>query len=400
MKHKYIYILLPLLVLLTSCDEENWFIHSVPYNDKVDKPELVVTSFLQAGKKPVIYVNESVFFLDPNHSVLDTVYYQDGYFNVFPMVRPGFLPDAEVEMIVNGGLPIRLIGAERLDTIWSLNSFGAHGGDNYLVRSAYAYTCDYILQPGDKVELNVTHPRYERMARVEQDVPRQMHFEVSDVELERLTEDVSVAKMKVHLLPYEGDPTDLLCFRTISKVSLRIKSSIYDYTTNSHRDTLYIQDFTGQMTFSQDLSFVGYDKVNTELSSGYFGAGPLGLFRAVPMQDESLTIYAYIENPYIEKTGIFVNSVTLDVQAVTREHYLYYASMCASGHLSNYVPDYFVSEGDGGNIIEDISDIFDEMGSMEGVQIYNNVENAIGHVTALASSCYTYVHLLSDKIIH
>ena len=44
-----------------------------------------------------------------------------------------------------------------------------------------------------------------------------------------------------------------------------------------------------------------------------------------------------------------------------------------------------------GNIVEDVQDMFDEMGNMEGVQLYDNVEGGIGHVTASTSQCYRYV---------
>ena len=42
------------------------------------------------------------------------------------------------------------------------------------------------------------------------------------------------------------------------------------------------------------------------------------------------------------------------------------------------------------NIVEDVQDIFDEMGNMEGVQLYDNVEGGIGHVSAVNSSTYIF----------
>ena len=60
--------------------------------------------------------------------------------------------------------------------------------------------------------------------------------------------------------------------------------------------------------------------------------------------------------------------------------------------VSRYAPDYFAEESNNnngmGNIVEDIQDMFDEMGNMEGVQLYDNVEGGIGHVSAVNSNNY------------
>lgn len=390
MKYSLHYILLLPLLLLASCSEDNWFIHTVKYNDKVDNPEMVVTATLEVGRTPVVYVNESVFFLDPQHDATDTIWdgYYDGYYYT-RHVRTGFLRDAEVLMSVNGADPIHLIGAERMDTLENMRYSWYNGvTENKTRRKQFAYTSDYVLQPGDKVELTVTHPRYKQPARVSQQMPAPVQFTIESVSMDSVEKYAALFNLSVRLAPYEGNPSDLLCFRAISYSRQLIKDSYYDYTTQTQRDTVYAYLDVDNLIYSQDLSFVGYDKTNKQLSSGYYGASQVGLFRASNTQEEVLPLRVYCA--YQDYCDNVVDSIVLEARAVSRDYYLYCASMFAAGNWSQNIPDFF--GGSSGNaFIEDIEDIFNEMGSMEGVQLYSNVENAIGHVTSLSSSSITIV---------
>lgn len=365
------------MLLLTACD---WFYHAVPYNDKVDRPEMVVTSNLEVGRSPRIYVNESVFFLDPNHNVADTIH-EEGIYTydwINRHLRYNYLTDAEVTMTVNGGTPIRLEGAERLDTLNIEKDFGY---EQTRIRSAYSYTTDYRLQPGDRIEITVRHPRYEAPARVVQQMPYTPQFVVENVKLEDASDYYCLATFTLRLLPYQGEETDMLVFSGVS------------HSHEVQKDAFFHQTRTIQLSrwniYSQDMSFVGYDKTNNQLSAGYYGANRQGLYRPINRGEEKLTVSVLCYSP---GPDCYLDSVRLDVKAVTRDHYLYTSSMIAAGYYSVQAPDVTARQEEE-NIVEDIQDMFDEMGSMEGIQLYSNVANAIGHVTATsATRPYWYYH--------
>ena len=89
-----------------------------------------------------------------------------------------------------------------------------------------------------------------------------------------------------------------------------------------------------------------------------------------------------------------IDSIVLHVETVTRDEYLHWAKLLQGKHIYQSVPDFFreeTSDNSGmGNIVEDVQDIFDEMGNMEGVQLYDNVEGGIGHVSAVNSFTYIF----------
>lgn len=398
MKTIYQYILLLSLVLLASCSDENWFIHSVKYNNKVDKPEMVVTATLEAGKTPVIYVNESVFFLDPNHEEEDTIWrtreaydYDDNYYYYYTRhVKSGFLRDAEVLMSVNGAEPIRLVGAERMDTL-PLLYYDSTLAPDMQVRKSFAYSSDYILQPGDQIELTVSHANYKQPAKVSQQIPFPLTMDLQNLTIDMSNKETSFASISLRLAPYKGQPSDMLSFRAITYQHAEHHYTDWYVDYQSVDTTIFSYNQYG-FIYSQDLSFVGYDKTNKQLSSGYYGAGYYGLFRAANTQEEQLSftfpVDLYSSEGESSSTHAFLDSVVITVQTVTRDNYLYNASMVAAGYRSFYIPDYFGGET-GGNIFDEIQEIFDEMGSMEGVQLYSNVENAIGHVTATTATSIT-----------
>lgn len=396
MRVEKIYILIFTTLLLVGCKEDNWFNHTVKYNGKTDKPEMVVTAMLETGATPLIYVNESVFFLDPDHDERDTVWRNDrGYATTH--VRSAYLRDAEVRMSVNGAEPIALHGAERMDTSWVNGQYAT-----MTVRRHYAYTADYVLQPGDVVALTVSHARYKQPARVTQCLPQRVPFSVESCEIEPLNPSTSVARMTLYLPAYEGNRTDMLCLRARAHVLSQSKSSYYDTQIHASRDTTYVNAYVDQTIYSQDLSFVDHDRTNDQLSAGYFGAGERGLYRAINTAEETLPIAVCFrannnagefhdgESGTSGKQTMTLDSIVLEVMAVTRDQYLYTSSMFAAGYYHLYIPDPF-GDGQGGNIIGDIQDAFDEMGSMEGIQLYSNVENAIGCVSAAAPVVQTII---------
>lgn len=362
MKKSAIHIfILPLIVLtMTACElGNNWFIHPVSYNDKEDKPQMVVTSFLEAGKAPKIYVNESIFFLDPNHNENDTIVVENGlytYSYIDTHIRYNYITDADVIMTVNGGTPVRLEGSMQMDTILT---HGTYYTAEY-VKPAFSYTTDYVLQPGDNVEITVSHPKYEETAHTKQHIPNQPQYQVENVQLDSLNPYYGFVTYTLRLLPYSGDPSDMLVFSGNTQFGPQTRHFVY----------------------SKDLSFEGYDKTNNRLSNGYYGSNSLGIYRAVNQTEEVIKVSLLFQG------GDKPDYAQLTVQAVTRDHYLYTASMIAAEYYHAIVLNFDVNGG-GDNIVDEIQDLFDEMGSMEGIQIYNNVEHAIGHVTA-TTACPPY----------
>lgn len=396
MKKIYSYIILLCTLMLIACEGDNWFLHTVEYNGKVDKPEMVVTGTLNVGHTPLIYVNESVFFLDSLHNEGEQIYekyiYDDKtYRRYVTHVRKGWLTDAQVTMKVNGGDAISLHGGYRWDSTQVTEG-------TMTICKNYAFTCDYVLQPNDKVEIEVTHSNYAKPARVSQVIPAPAKVTIESIEFSPISATGNnyvwmMANATLHLAPTEADSSCLLCFT--GKI----------YTTQKHHivrtgkpDEIEYINFRFFSIYSQDLSFVGYDQTNQSLSSGYYGANTDGLYRAANKGEETIRVGVVYEeanwsNSYMGGSTTVttqIDSIVWDVKVVTRDQYLLTSSMFAAGYNRNYVMDYFSDGTSNDSFFNEISDMFDELGGMEGVQIYGNVENAIGHVTASSTVRYTY----------
>ena len=143
-------------------------------------------------------------------------------------------------------------------------------------------------------------------------------------------------------------------------------------------------------------------EINKSLSKGYYGSS-LGLYAPASHELVPFRLLALQCNPQYptpqrigyDSIWTDIDSIILNVETVTRDEYLHWAKLLQGKHIYQSAPDFFREEtGDNsgmGNIVEDVQDMFDEMGNMEGVQLYDNVEGGIGHVTASTSQCYRYV---------
>ena len=75
---------------------------------------------------------------------------------------------------------------------------------------------------------------------------------------------------------------------------------------------------------------------------------------------------------------------------VSQDYYRNVASMFAGDYYYNSVPDFWQSDSDSEfedmtDIIEEIQDAFNELGNLEGIQVFSNVIGGFGHVTASAT---------------
>lgn len=411
MKKILLYIL-PLL-LLTSCDEDNWFSHRVEYNDVAEPSQMVLTSFLVAGQNPFVYVNHSWFFLDPDRAKKLNDYY-GGYYGP---TNVGFLTDAEVSMIVNEKDTVHLTPPSR-----------------EIYGSIAAYFAEYQLAAGDRVRITATHPDYGTATATDQ-VPYPITFSVDN-----LQQDGYNATFDLHLDAYQYTPGDVLCIRTLTRVHreyhywdlevLGYKDTVrfYNgkpYTTSIpiYGDTIeniFEEDMDYRYTYGQHIEFSLFEG-NKAMSKGFYGVDArysMGLCLPASAVKNGLTIpmatyintkpqpesnnnnnhwHDYIEPDFITRrdtTIIRPKYIDLEVCVLSEQE-----TMCRIADNKRREVDYYYVmpypqeesvTNDAENIVESIQELFETMGNMEGVQVFDNVDGGIGHVTA---SSYQWIHL-------
>lgn len=409
MKKILLYIL-PLL-LLTSCGEDNWFSHRVEYNDVVEPSQMVLTSFLVAGEKPIVYVNHSWFFLDPDRAEKLNDYH-GGYYG---KTNIGFLKDAEVNMIVN-----------EKDTFHLAIPTDVYYGGTLTGYSCY--TTDYCVSPGDHIRIIATHPDY-GTATATECVPYPITFTADN-----LQEDGYNATFNLHLDAYQYTQGDVICIRAKTHIhreyhywdlellgykdTVRFYNGVpYTTTVPIYGDTIeniYEEHVDYRYTYGQHIEFSLFEG-NKAMSKGFYGVDAdynMGLCLPASAVKNGLTIpmAAYInikpqpessnnnhghEHDYPEKpdyrrdtTIIHLEYIELEVRVLSEQE-----AMCRIADDQRrevdyyYVPPYPQEEtvtNDAEGIIETIQDLFETMGNMEGVQVYDNVDGGIGHVTASA----------------
>lgn len=365
MKNIYIHTLVLFVVgmLMTACEEENWFIHTIEYNGNADKPELVVIGELYAGKEPQLFVSESVFFNDPDHR---------------KKIKKS-LSDADVQLTVNDGTPIKLRFVRFTDADYTLN--GCY------------HTYDYTLREGDSLVFTISHPNYEKTARVSLRVPAAPKV---DIAFQDTTWGVNgldfggLAHWRVGLQPATGRHDSYLifqskCYRTFDYLEL-----YYDYNKQP-QERHDVDKITEGYTYSKDPAFAECPAINNELGEGYWGAAdPLGLYCPTPTAAKEVDVYGYYERTEIRehtyndggyyRQSRLTDSIELCVCATSDEQYIYLASLINSGnYYRRFIINFWGNDYEG-----DFEDIFEGLSSLEGVQIFGNVENAIGHVTAFS----------------
>ena len=163
-------------------------------------------------------------------------------------------------------------------------------------------------------------------------------------------------------------------------------------TINGNQDTSTYY-FYEKIIYSRGLGFANYENVNTKLSLDYWGAYSYGLFHNANRQNEEVTFpirahyYTYLEN----NTGFRgTDSIVVEAKMVTQDYYRNVASLEAGGYYYPNVPDYWYSSSDDDyfdmqEIINDIQESFAELGNLEGVQVFCNIDGGYGYVVASAT---------------
>ena len=383
MKRFIQYILFLVVFACAACDpDNNFFYHPVTFRGEVTEEQLVLTGILLADEKPRLYVNSSRFFQDT--LPMDSMFHEgrgNGYYLYYN--NPRFLPDAQVEMQIDKGD----WQAMYADTF----SIAQYGG-----ATGYYFTADKLLRAGEQVAFRVSHPRFQQVASVSQQIPFAPQATITVLPDSYQEGDIRFLGFQVNLPAYRGDTSHFY----------RFKATTYLTNHEEYQDPDTAFHYTWQesysYTYSRDMRMMTCQEINKSLSKGYYGSS-LGLYAPAshePTQYQLLALQCNPQYPTPQRIGYDsiwadIDSIVLHVETVTRDEYLHWAKMVQGKYVSRYAPNYFAEESNNnngmGNIVEDVQDMFDEMGNMEGVQLYDNVEGGIGHVTASTSQCYRYV---------
>ena len=382
MKHFVQYIVFLVVFACTACDSDNnFFYHPVTFRGEVTEEQLVLTGILHADEKPRLYVNSSRFFQDT--VPLDSMFHEGGWNGYYLYYHnPRFLPEAQVEMSVDDGDWQTMYA----DTF----SIAQYGG-----ATGYYFTADKLLRAGEQVAFRVSHPRFQQVASVSQQIPFTPKAIITALPDAYQEGEVNFINFQVELPAYRGDTSHFYRFQATTYITNH--EEYQDPDTCFH----YIWQDSYSYLYSRDIQFLTCKEINKSLSKGYYGSS-LGLYAPVshePTQYQLLALQCNPKYPAPQRIGYDaiwaeIDSIVLSVETVTRDEYLHWAKMVQGKYVSRYAPDYFAEESNNnngmGNIVEDIQDMFDEMGNMEGVQLYDNVEGGIGHVSAVNSNTYIF----------
>lgn len=410
MKHIYINLslLTLLLLLLSSCDfDNNFFHHPVEFDGAIEEPELVVTAQLEAGKTPCVFVNRSFFFKDSTATAQDSTFYieETGDTIVYwyhKNLNRGWLKDATVEMQVADGAWEKLSGQSVM-----IPYRGRYYSDDRMMIEAFCYVSDRILHEGDKVSVKVSHPDFPKQAIVYQQIPLNPGVTLTRVDTSKLSQFAGLADFEIEIPEYKGAEDDVMCFRAITYCSERMDSKAWvDYNNNYYIDegeqidTVYYQHYIESDVYSQGVGFSRYDNINKLLSHDYWGSNEIGLYHNANRYgfDTKMHVKAMYQPYYVEEYGTnrytyTTDSVVLEVRMMTKDAYLQNASMVAGNYYYVSVRDLWNNDFsyDFDDLLEEIQDVFNELGTLEGIQVFSNVDGGFGHIGASSVQRFVFV---------
>lgn len=411
MKHfNHILSLLSLTLLLfwlSSCDfDNNFFHHPVEFDGAIEEPELVITAQLEAGKTPCVFVNRSFFFKDStatvNDSILivneetgDTIKYWYGR-----NLNRGWLKDATVQMQIADGEWETLKGQSII--LPYRQGLGATQLTN-----AFCYVSDRIMHEGDKVTVRVSHPEFKKQATVSQQIPLNPGATVTKIDTSLLSRFYGLADFELEIPEYKGADDDVMCFRAITYCSERLDSKAWvDYNNNynvdegEQIDTVYYLHYIESEVYSQGVGFSRYDNINRQLSRDYWGSNEIGLYHNANRYgfNTKMHVKAMYQPYYVEEYGTnrytyTTDSVVLEVRILSKDAYLQNASMVAGNYYYVSVRDLWNNDFsyDFDDLLEEIQDVFNELGTLEGIQVFSNVDGGFGHIGASSVQRFVFV---------
>lgn len=394
---KRILLILPLLILLSSC--QDMFNKMIEYKGSEEPQVLCLNTELVVGKPLKVYLTHSWFFLDRNRFV-DNIYTQ----------RRGIVSDATVQLSVNGGEWQTLTFVAVPDTV-------VH---NRPVEGASYYTTALTFAPGDSITIRATHPSYPAVTTSEV-VPATPSFTIGEVE--RQGEQKQVIAATFHADAIQAHPGDVmfLWMEYTSGVD-----TFYQYYSSSseyysRQDTVIIyRRFTTRLNYSDDFMFSEYSLPRTD--HGYYVQNGMLYTTAEHFLKERqvrllLDLSSYrvtVEQLWSDTLGHITaerdsmrNAVLAEVgepvctatmRLATESFYWYRTTLFGGTGASSYAPeislyrnsgssqgggDYGYSDFSVTDIFEEVSGAFSELGIQESVQIYTNVDGGFGHFSIL-----------------
>ncbi len=306
-------------------------------------------------------------------------------------VQRKWIKDAVVEMQINDGEWQTLTGAP--DTIYYYND---NRGEIWN-QLAYSYKNDYVFQPGDLVRIRATHPNFQNQVAASQKIPQFAGSETYNYKYNKINDYSGLLEFDLTLPPYEGNEGDIMNFVGYAYLRQRVGSYYDGYDENYnpvYRDTLYDVFSMQNVIYSRGLGFEKYDNFNYSLSLGYWGARSKGLYHNTNTYGTEVSLPMKVfYRPYSrsgQRSYEITDSIVIEVKVVSKDYYRNASSLIAATNYYNSVPDYWSTEaddafGDISDIINDIQESFAELGNMEGVQVFSNVDGGFGHVTASAT---------------
>ncbi|MBQ0119004.1 MAG: DUF4249 family protein [Bacteroidales bacterium] len=363
------------ILLLSSCD---FFYSTVPYNGNEEPPLLVVNALLNEQEPPRVYISRSFFFADTARYIrVPDSRYSSGYRNLGS--HNGNLCDASACLIItNHHSPFTN----------NLHYIPASQASAYADELGYYTTDDLHLSPHDTVTLRVSHPLY-GSASATQVCPDTIRVSIQSVEITNYAE----AKIKLYIAPYHGNSDDVIflscgmCFDGSYSFKFDNRSYVRPLPTSLLSPYLY----------SYNNAFLEFNTYQSDY--GYFAGQHLLLPASAIRNGLTLDLIAdaHIINfpPTIEELHCAPKAVQLRLiaMACTRDYYMYVQSVKASkGYIDTYVPRLTSApevEGNSGDIIGQIADVFSELGGQEGTQIQCNIHGGIGHFCLSSTdTCY------------
>ena len=347
---KRLLYILTISCLLLSCETE------VEFKGEVKAPKLVLRSTLQEGETEIYaYLTRSRFFLD------NSQYSSQGYYNGGNKAsKEGVIDGAQIQYQLNSPAWVSMTA------------------DYDSVRNSTCYKATGIkLKPGDMVAMRVSHSDYDTISAV-QVIPTTVDYTI-------VRQDYSngVYTVELDLSPYQGASTDVIAI----SLSGRVTSYTSGYYAQSNSAALS-QTFHSANTVFGDGANLRSNKLN------YYPMDRYLLLPASAIGTGGMTlefVFNFDIRPRTnDQTAVYQLLTEANVEAWTQDTYLNYSSMMAymgraddndaNSYEKEKTNDYAV---DYVEMITDImNDISSEFGVESGVQIYSNIENGYGCLSA------------------
>lgn len=365
-------ILTFIAALLTSC---NFFNSTVPYKGTEEDPQLVVNALVNPKDTPKIYVSRSFFFMDkerynrqPAGSTRPGVYQNHGVHN-------GNLNDASVSLTINHQAPT------------DLQYLCIRKDSAYVDEMGYYTTGALTILPGDTVGLLASHPIYGTVSAA-QICPDSISIRLLSVKMTNYAE----AKIRLHFAPYHGNHDDVIYIsgdmNLTGRYSFKSGNITYGYTITNHPHNTYL--------YSYDNRFIDLNTYQSDY--GYYAGKYLLLPASAIKEGLDIDLIADIHaittvNGQDFKCKLDMVQLSLMASACTNDYYMYTQSLLADKGIDlSYTPklsSVTAVDNEAGDMMEDITDIFSELGGQEGIQIQCNIHGGLGHFCLSTSdTCY------------